>query len=112
MTPPPDDDLYSERELAEIDELNRMTDDRASFFQSKWWKRGAIVFAFIIVLSLLLPILVLVRGGSSRTPAETQAAALPVPDFELEAAQGGTVRLADEVAANSAVVLVFYRGYF
>ncbi len=112
MTLPPDDDLYSERELAEIDELNRMTDDRASFFQSKWWKRGAIVFALIIVLSLLLPILVLVRGGSSRAPVETPTAALQVPDFELEAAQGGTVRLSDEVAANSAVVLVFYRGYF
>ncbi len=112
MTLPPDDELYSERELAEIDELNRMTDDRGSFFQSRWWKRGTIGFALIIVLSLLLPIAALVRGSSSPAAPETPPDALQVPDFELEAAQGGAVRLYDEVAANSAVVLVFYRGYF
>ena len=64
--PPQDDDeLYTARELEELDELNRLGDDHTSFFQSRWWKRGAIAFAMLIVLSLLLPILLIVQSGSS-----------------------------------------------
>ena len=109
--PPQDDDeLYTARELEELDELNRLGDDHTSFFQSRWWKRGAIAFAMLIVLSLLLPILQIVQSGSS---GQTEApVGPPAPDFVLAAAQGGTVRLSDELNANSAVVLVFYRGFF
>ncbi len=109
--PPQDDDeLYTARELEELDELNRLGDDHTSFFQSRWWKRGAIAFAMLIVLSLLLPILLIVQSGSSGQ-AEAPVGP-PAPDFVLAAAQGGTVRLSDELNANSAVVLVFYRGFF
>lgn len=111
MTSPRDnDELYSERELAEIDELNRLTHS-PSFFQSPWWRRGAIAASLLIVLSLLVPVALQLRGpGGSEEPSA--ATALPVPDFALEAARGGTVRLSDELSANSAVVIVFYRGYF
>ena len=109
--PPQDDDeLYTARELEELDELNRLGDEHTSFFQSRWWKRGAIAFAMLIVLSLLLPILQIVQSGSSGQPEAPVGR--PAPDFALAAAQGGTVRLSDELNANSAVVLVFYRGFF
>ncbi len=112
--PPPNDDfgdLYTERELAEIDELNRMSDSQQSFLQSRWWKRLAIAFALVIALSLLLPILASLRGGGGDAP-QPPPSGLAVPDFELQNAHGGTVRLSEEHAANSAVVIVFYRGWF
>ena len=112
--PPQDDDeLYTARELEELDELNRLGDEHTSFFQSRWWKRGAIAFAMLIVLSLLLPILQIVQSGSSGQPEAPVGRPAPdFADFVLAAAQGGTVRLSDELNANSAVVLVFYRGFF
>ena len=115
MQQPPDDDLYDERELAEIDELNSMTGESRSLLDSPWWKRIAIIFAAFLLLALLLPTVVLpvldgLRGGEAAP--EPPANPLGVPDFELQAAQGGTVRLSDAAANNSAVVLVFYRGYF
>ena len=111
MTPPRDgDDLYSPRELEEIDELNRLTHG-TSFFQNPWWRRGAVAASLLIVLSLLVPVALQLRGSGG--PAERPGAtAFPFPDFVLEVAQGGTVRLSDELSANGAVVLVFYRGYF
>ncbi len=116
MTQPPsnDDNLYTERELAEIDELNRATRSDGGFLQSRWWKRIGIAFAVVIVASFALPIVAgLGSGGggggsSDLAPAES----LAVPDFALESAQGGVVRLSERAGANSAVVLVFYRGYF
>ena len=118
MQQPPnhdDDELYDERELAEIDELNSMTGESRSLLDSPWWKRIAIGFAAVLLLALLLPTVVLPvldglrdRGAAPEPPPST----LAVPDFELQAAQGGTVRLSDAAAGNEAVVLVFYRGYF
>ena len=111
--PQDDDELYTAKELEEFDELNRLGDDHTSFFQSRWWKRGAIAFAMLIVLSLLLPILLRVQSGSSgQTETPVGPPAPDFADFALAAAQGGTVRLSDELNANSAVVLVFYRGFF
>ena len=115
--PQDDDELYTARELEELDELNRLGDDHTSFFQSRWWKRGAIAgaiaFAMLLVLSLLLPILQRAQSGSSgQTEAPVGRPAPDFADFALAAAQGGTVRLSDELNANSAVVLVFYRGFF
>ena len=63
--PQDDGELYTAKELEELDELNRLGDEHTSFFQSRWWKRGAIAFAMLIVLSLLLPILQRVQSGSS-----------------------------------------------
>lgn len=115
MQQPPDDDLYDERELAEIDELNSMTGESRSMLDSPWWKRIAIAFAAVLLLALLLPTVVLpaldgLRGGGAAP--QPPANPIAVPDFELQSAQGGTVRLSDAAAGNEAVVLVFYRGYF
>ena len=117
MQQPPDhdDDLYDERELDEIDELNSMTGESRSMLDSPWWKRIAIAFAAVLLLALLLPTVVLpaldgLRGGGAAP--QPPANPLAVPDFELQNAQGGTVRLSDAAAGNEAVVLVFYRGYF
>lgn len=111
MRGPRNNGEFSERELAEIEELNSLTEDHRSFFQSPWWQRVAIGFSMLIVLSLLLPVFLLsCNGDSGSTPEPTGG--IPAPDFELAAAQGGLVRLSDTLAANDAVVLVFYRGNF
>ena len=112
MPGPRDKDEYSDRELAEIEELNSLPEDHRSFFQSVWWQRVAIGFAVIIVISLLLPVIALsCNSGPEPTPTPP-AGGIPVPDFELAAAQGGLVSLSDTLAANEAVVVVFYRGNF
>ena len=111
MPGPRDNDEYSDRELAEIEELNRLPEDHRSFFQSPWWQRVAIGFSALIVLSLLFPIVALSCNGDSE-PTEQPAVNIPAPDFELAAAQGGLVSLSDTLDANEAVVLVFYRGHF
>ncbi len=103
---------YSARELAEIEELNSLPEDHRSFFQNPWWQRVAIGFAFLIVISMLFPVIALsCNSGSEPTPTQS-ASGIPVPDFELAAAQGGLVSLSGTLAANDAVVLVFYRGNF
>lgn len=104
-------DEYTERELAEIEELNRLPEDHRSFFQNPWWQRIAIGFSALIVLSLLFPVVALSCNGNS-DPGPELSAGLPAPDFELAAAQGGLVSLSDTLDANEAVVLVFYRGNF
>ena len=111
MLGPRKNDEYSERELAEIEELNSLTEDHRSFFQSPWWQRVAIGFSMLIVLSLLFPVIALSCNGESE-PAPDPTSGIPVPDFELAAAQGGLVSLSDTLAANEAVVVVFYRGNF
>ena len=108
MRGPRDNDGYSDRELAEIEELNSLPEDHRSFFQSPWWRRVAIGFSALIVLSLLLPLFVSCNGD----PEPAVGSTTPKPDFELAAAQGGLVSLSDTLEANDAVVLVFYRGHW
>ncbi|MCY4582885.1 MAG: hypothetical protein OXE50_08855 [Chloroflexi bacterium] len=108
MRSPRNKDEYSERELAEIEELNSLTEEHRSFFQSPWWQRVAIGFSILIVLSLLLPLFVSCNGGSEPAAGSTT----PKPDFELADAHGGLVSLSDTLDKNDAVVLVFYRGNF
>ncbi len=112
MPAPRNNDEYSERELAEIEELNSLPEDHRSFFQSPWWQRIAIGFAIIIVLSMLFPVIALSCNSGPEATATQPAGGIPVPDFELAAAQGGLVSLSDTLAANEAVVVVFYRGNF
>lgn len=103
---------YSASELAEIEELNSLPADHRPFFHGVWWRRAAIALSALVAAALLLPGTVLsCNRGDGPTPTQEQTA-LPVPDFELSAAQGGTVRLSDTVRSNDAVVLVFYRGHF
>ena len=103
---------YSASELEEIEELNNLPPDHRPFFHSVWWRRAAIALTALLAAALLLPGTVLsCNGGDGPTPTEEQAM-LPVPDFELAAAQGGTVRLSETLRSNDAVVLVFYRGHF
>ncbi len=119
---PPDDwdDLYSERELAEIDELNRMTEEQPSFFQRRWARFGIIAASLLILIALLVPTAFLLQGGgppppppaTPTPPGQPRGDTFAVPNFELRSAQGSTVRLSDVVAENDSVVLVFYRGYF
>lgn len=112
MPGPKNNDEYSERELAEIDELNSLPEGHRSFFQNPWWQRIAIGFAFLIVISMLFPVVALsCNSGSEPTPTQS-AGGIPAPDFELAAAQGGLISLSDTLAANDAVVIVFYRGHF
>ena len=108
-----DDDLYSERERAEIDELNRLDETAPSFLQSRWWRRLAVGFAVVVVAALLIPIVAITMSGGS-SGDEPSAAPPPAayPDFELANAHGGAVRLSDAAARNDAVVIVFYRGFF
>lgn len=108
MRGPRNNDEYSERELAEIEELNSLTEDDRSFFQSPWWQRIAIGFSVLIVLSLLLPLFV----SCNSDPEPAAGSTTPKPDFELADAHGGLVSLSDTLEANDAVVLVFYRGNF
>ena len=108
MRGPRNNDEYSERELAEIEELNSLTEDHRSFFQNPWWQRIAIGFSILIVLALLLPLFAACNGDSGQPAGSTT----PKPDFELAAAQGGLVSLSDTLEANDAVILVFYRGNF
>ena len=110
MTSPsdPNDNFYTERELAEIEELNQLTDGHESFFQNRWWRRIAIGASVLIAASLILPFVLQFRGE----PAAKPEARMPVPDFELAAAAGGNVRLSDALKRHDSVVLVFYRGYF
>lgn len=103
---------YSDRELAEIEELNSLPEDHRSFFQNPWWQRVAIGFAFLIVISMLFPVIALSCNSGEPEPMPDPTSGLPVPDFELAAAQGGLVSLSDTLAANEAVVVVFYRGNF
>lgn len=121
MSPPDQDpqgneDLYSQRELAEIDELNRLAEPNRSFLQSQWWKRLAVGFSIVIALSLLLPIILQARTGSGNSGTvssrPSSASALPLPDFELVSAQGAPVTLSGVFDSHSLAVLVFYRGYF
>ena len=112
MRDPRNNDEYSERELAEIEELNSLPEDHRSFFQSAWWQRVAIGFSALIVLSLLFPVIALSCNGESEPTPTQPAGGIPVPDFELAAAQGGLVSLSDTLEKNEAVVLVFYRGNF
>lgn len=111
MRGPRNNDGYTGRELEEIEELNRLPEDHRSFFQNPWWQRIAIGFSALIVLSLLFPVVALSCNGNSE-PGPEPTNGLPVPDFELAAAQGGLVSLSDTLAANEAVVVVFYRGNF
>ena len=112
MPGPRNNDEYSERELAEIEELNRLPADHRSFLQSPWWQRVAIGFSVLIVLSLLFPVVALSCNGDSEPTAFQPAVGIPAPDFELAAAQGGLVSLSDTLEENDAVVVVFYRGHF
>lgn len=119
---PPDDwdDLYSERELAEIDELNRMTEEQPPFFERRWARLGIIAASLLILIALLVPTAFLLQGGDPPPPppatptpqGQPPGDTFAVPNFELRSAQGPTVRLSDVVAENDSVVLVFYRGYF
>lgn len=111
MLSPRGNDEYSDRELAEIEELNNLSADHRSAFQSVWWQRVAIGFSALIVISLLFPVIALSCNGES-DPTLEPTAGIPAPDFELAAAQGGLVSLSDSLEANEAVVLVFYRGNF
>lgn len=109
MRDPRDNNGYSDRELAEIEELNSLPESHRSFFQSAWWQRAAIGLSALIVLSLLFPVIALSCNGD---PESAAGSTTPKPDFELAAAQGGLVSLSDTLDANDAVVLVFYRGNF
>ena len=110
MLGPRNNDGYTDQELGDIEELNSLPEDHRSFFQNPWWQRLAIGFSALIVLSLLFPVVALSCNGD---PEPTQPAGnIPVPDFELAAAQGGLVSLSDTLEANEAVVVVFYRGNF
>ena len=115
--PQDDDELYTARELEELDELNRLGDDHT---RSSRADGGSVEpspepsplrcssSSRCCCLSSREP-----RAGSSgQTEAPVGRPAPDFADFALAAAQGGTVRLSDELNANSAVVLVFYRGFF
>ena len=112
MRGPRNNDEYSDRELAEIEELNSLPEDHRSFFQNPWWQRVAIGFAFLIVISMLFPVIALSCNGESEPGPTQPTGGIPAPDFELAASQGGLVSLSDTLAANEAVVIVFYRGHF
>ena len=112
MPGPRNNDEYSDRELAEIEELNSLPEDHRSFFQSPWWQRVAIGFSALIVLSLLFPVVALSCNGDSEPAPPQPASGIPAPDFELADAHGGLVSLSDTLDENEAVVLIFYRGHF
>ncbi|MQF87416.1 MAG: hypothetical protein FI734_08190 [SAR202 cluster bacterium] len=105
---------YNERELAEIDELNRLSDSKTQITQSKLWKRLTTFVAAIIVLSLLLPIVVLILAGNDgrNEGKDSTLTTIPVPDFELIDTDNNRVRLSTELGNNSIVILLFYRGFF
>lgn len=105
---------FTERELAEIEELNRLTDDHVPFLQRPLWRRVFVAFSLLIVLAFLVPTFLLScgDGGDPAPPATDAASGLPFPDFELAAAQGGLVSLSDTLVENDLAVIVFYRGFF
>lgn len=116
MSPNESDPEYNERELAEIEELNRLSSATVEVTQSKFWKRLTVFVAAIIVLSLLLPIVVLVFNGST-TKSNTQnefvsLSKIPTPDFVLSDTEGNSVKLSTELQNYPVVILVFYRGFF
>ena len=110
-----DDHGFTERELAEIEELNRLPDDHVPLLQRPLWRRVFVAFSILIVLSFLVPVFALScggNGGDAPAPATDSASGLPIPDFQLAAAQGGLVSLSGALEENKIVVIVFYRGFF
>lgn len=110
-----DDQGFTERELAEIEELNRLSDDHVPFLQRPLWRRVFVAFSLLVVLAFLVPIFALSCGGDGSeapAPATDSASGLPVPDFQLAAAQGGLVSLSGALEENEVAVIVFYRGFF
>ena len=107
---------FTERELAEIEELNRLSDDHVPFLQRPLWRRVFVAFSLLIVLAFLVPTFLLScgggNGGEPAPPATDSASGLPTPDFQLAAAQGGLVSLSETLAENDLAVIVFYRGFF
>ena len=109
------DQGFTERELAEIEELNRLSDDHVPFLQRPLWRRVFVAFSLLVVLAFLVPIFALSCGGNGEqapSPAPDSASGLPAPEFQLAAAQGGLVSLSGSLAENKIVVIVFYRGFF
>jgi len=110
------DPEYNERELAEIEELNRLSDYNPEITQSKLWRRLTIFVAVVIVCSLLLPIAALIFNSSNSTTSgrdEVRTSTnIPTPNFELIDTNGHSIKLSTELENNPVVILIFYRGFF
>ena len=110
------DPEYNERELAEIEELNRLSDHNPEITQSKLWRRLTIFVAIVIVCSLLLPIAALIFNSSNSTTSgrdEVRTSTnIPTPNFELIDTNGHSIKLSTELENNPVVILIFYRGFF
>lgn len=80
--------------------------------EQRWWRWVLGAIATVIVVGLALPLLLpLFSGGADADPTPTAETGF-APGFVLPAAAGGEVRLSETLAANEAVVVLFYRGYF
>ncbi len=110
------DPEYNERELAEIEELNRLSDHNPEITKSKLWRRLTIFVAVVIVCSLLLPIAALIFNSSNSTTSSRDEVRtltnIPTPNFELIDTNGHSIKLSTELENNPVVILIFYRGFF
>jgi hypothetical protein len=87
-------------------------DPRPPLTERRWWPWALGAIATVIVLGFALPLLLpLFSGGPAAEPTPTPVAGT-APGFVLPAAAGGQVRLSETLAANEAVVVLFYRGFF
>lgn len=104
-----DDDEFAQWELDDFEELKQST-STSTFIDHPWFRRAGIAFALLILIAFALPLILplLTSGGGDSGGTGSSST---VPDFLLPAAYGGSVRLSDETQSNSAVVIVFYRGY-
>ena len=105
---------YNERELAEIDELNRLDYNKVPITQTKLWKRLTTFVAAAIVISLLLPIAILILSGTNENNQAqiSNEITIPTPDFQLIDSNNNRIQLSAELDNNAVVILLFYRGFF
>lgn len=116
---PSSDDIRDQDEPDEIEEiedhdlgLDSEVDPAPAFFERPWFKYASFALAALVVGSLLLPVLAIFFNGSGGSNDDITIAPPQVPLFELPAASGGTVNLVDVAQRHTAVVVVFYRGFF
>ena len=96
-------------DLARQDEDDR----RPPLTERRWWPWALGGNATFIVAGFALPLLLpLFTGGPAAADPTPPPVAGTAPGFTLPAAMGGEVRLSETLAANEAVVVLFYRGFF